>query len=171
MQQHHKGPTATDPHTLNVTRRTIANAVLLPEIVRMLDEGHTVTMQLRGVSMRPFLEDTRDKALLAKATAPRVGDPVLAEIQPGVFVLHRLVDISGDEATLLGDGNLCCEHCRMQDIRGVALGFYRKGRPTLDAVSGRKWRCYSWIWTRLRPVRRWLLAAYRRIWMPLFGAI
>ena len=57
-----------------------ANAVLLPEIVKMLDEGHTVTLRLRGYSMRPFLEDNRDKALLTKAIDPKVGDPVLAEV-------------------------------------------------------------------------------------------
>lgn len=40
------------------------NAVFLPEIVKMLNEGHTVTLTLKGYSMRPFLEDGRDKALL-----------------------------------------------------------------------------------------------------------
>ena len=39
------------------------NAELLPEIVKMLNEGHTITLRLRGFSMRPFLEDNRDKAL------------------------------------------------------------------------------------------------------------
>ena len=41
-----------------------ANAILIPEIVKLLDEGHTVTLRLKGYSMRPFLEDGRDKALL-----------------------------------------------------------------------------------------------------------
>lgn len=58
------------------------NAVILPEIVKLMDEGHTITLRLRGFSMRPFLEDNRDKALMTKATHPRVGDPVLAEIAP-----------------------------------------------------------------------------------------
>ena len=42
------------------------NAVFLPEIVKMLNEGHTVTLTLKGYSMRPFLEDGRDKALFVK---------------------------------------------------------------------------------------------------------
>ena len=70
-----------------------ANAVLLPEIVKMLNEGHTVTLRLKGFSMRPFLEDGRDKALLTKPTNPKVGDPVLAEIAPKHFVLHRIISI------------------------------------------------------------------------------
>ena len=43
---------------------TVDNAELLPQVIRLIDEGHTVTLPLRGFSMRPFLEDGRDKALL-----------------------------------------------------------------------------------------------------------
>ena len=145
-----------------------ANAVLLPEIVKMLDEGHTVTLRLRGYSMRPFLEDNRDKALLTKAIDPKVGDPVLAEVGPKHFVLHRIVNIEGDAVTLRGDGNLGDEHCRLQDVKGAVIGFYRKGRTTLDRTDGRKWRIYSYIWMHLYPIRRWLLAFYRRIWLKVF---
>lgn len=145
-----------------------ANAVLLPEIVKMLDEGHTVTLRLRGYSMRPFLEDNRDKALLTKAIDPKVGDPVLAEAGPKHFVLHRIVKIEGDAVTLRGDGNLGDEHCRLQDVKGAVIGFYRKGRTTLDRTDGRKWRIYSYIWMHLYPIRRWLLAFYRRIWLKVF---
>ena len=42
------------------------NAVFLPEIVKMLNEGHTVTLTLKGYSMRPFLENGSDKALFVK---------------------------------------------------------------------------------------------------------
>jgi len=132
----------------------------------LLDEGHaTVTLPLRGRSMRPFLEDGRDKALLSLPETlhpddPQVlqaGDVVLAEIAPGRYVLHRLVQIDGDALTLLGDGNLSVEHCRRQDVLAVAVGFFRKGRSKADYVEGRKWRTYSWLWMRLRPVRRHLL--------------
>ena len=149
--------------------KLIPKAILLPEIVKLMDEGHTVTIRLRGFSMRPFLEDNRDKALLTKAINPKVGDPVLAETQPGVYVLHRIVSIDGAHVVLRGDGNLLCEHCQISDVKGAVVGFYRKGRTTLDRTDGRKWRVYSYLWTRLYPIRRWLLAFYRRIWIPLFG--
>ena len=121
--------------------------------------------------MRPFLEDGRDKALLTLPKNPQVGDPVLAEISPGRYVLHRIVKIEGEQVTLLGDGNLVCEHCRLKDIKAGVVGFYRKGRDTLDPLTGRKWQLYSALWTRLYPIRRYLLAAYRRMWMPIFGPI
>lgn len=137
----------------------MANAVLLPEVVRLLEEGHTVTLPLRGYSMRPFLENGRDKALLRKPKSINVGDAVLAEIAPKHFVLHRIVSIKGDHVTLRGDGNLGVEHCRLGDVKATAVGFYRKGREQLDSTDGRKWRIYSWVWTRLLPLRRYLLFA------------
>ena len=158
-------------NNIPITEVKMANSVLLPEIVRLLNEGHTVTLRLRGFSMRPFLEDGRDKALLTKAVSPKVGDPVLAEIEPKHFVLHRIISIQGDNVVLRGDGNLGVEHCKLDDVKGAVIGFYRKGRNKLDRTDGKKWRTYSWIWTRLYPIRRYLLAFYRRIWLRLFKPI
>lgn len=142
----------------------LSNAEFLPEVVRMLNDGHTVTINLKGYSMRPFLENERDKALLTKAVNPKVGDPVLAEVGPGVFVLHRIIAIDGENVTLRGDGNLGCEHCKMKRVYGAVVGFYRKGRSKLDRTDAMKWKVYSWIWMRLYPVRRYLLAIYRRVY-------
>lgn len=133
------------------------NDVFLPFVIEQLNEGHTATLPLRGRSMRPFLEDGRDKALLKLCDHPQVGDAVLAEISKGLFVLHRIIRIEGRQVTLRGDGNLSDEHCMLSDIRAKAVGFYRKGRHTLDRTDGRKWRLYSWWWTRLYPLRRYLL--------------
>lgn len=148
-----------------------ANAEFLPEVVKMLNEGHTVTLRLRGYSMRPFLENDRDKALLVKPSTIKVGDPVLAEIAPRHFVLHRIDRIEGDNITLRGDGNLGVEYCKKENIVGAVIGFYRKGRIKMDLTDGRKWKLYSFLWTRLLPIRRYLLGVYRRIWVPIFGPI
>ena len=117
--------------------RQYNNAQLIPYFVEMINQGHTVTFKLKGFSMRPFLEDGRDKAILGKHTTVRCGDAVLAEISP--------------------------KTCTLADIRGIALAFYRKGRSTPDYTSGRKWRIYSAIWTRLLPIRRYLLYIYRKV--------
>ena len=145
-----------------------ANAVIIPEIIKLIEEGHTVTLRLKGYSMRPFLEDSRDKALLTKPNNPKVGDPVLAEIAPLHFVLHRIISIDGQDVVLRGDGNLANETCKLSDIKGAVIGFYRKGRDKLDRTDGWKWKTYSWIWTHLYPIRRYLLAFYRRIWLKFF---
>ena len=71
----------------------IQNKYLIPEIIRLLDEGRTVTIRLKGFSMRPFLEDKRDKALLKKSDSIKIDDVVLAEINKGQYVLHRVIKI------------------------------------------------------------------------------
>lgn len=158
-------------HHLKVEERLFANAQFLPEVVKLLNEGHTVTLKLKGFSMRPFLEDGRDKALLTRAISPRKGDAVLAEVRPGVYVLHRIIRIEGDRVTLRGDGNLSSEECRLTDVKAFAMGFYRKGRTKIDKTNGMKWLVYSFLWTRLFPLRRFLLAFYRRIWLKTFKPI
>jgi len=139
--------------------RQLENAAFLPHVVALIHEGHTVTLPLRGRSMRPFLEDGRDKALLARADSVSVGDVVLAELHRGHYVLHRVTQRDGDHLTLTGDGNLSDEHCLLSDVRAKAIAFYRKGRLQADTVSGVKWRLYSRLWVALRPLRRYLLFA------------
>lgn len=156
---------------ITVTTKEMANELLLPEIIRLIEEGHTVTLPLKGYSMRPFLENGRDKALLAKPQGIEVGDPVLAEISPGRYVLHRIIGIREDSVTLRGDGNLNNEYCTLADVKAKATAFFRKGRTKPDYTSDLKWRAYSWIWLRLFPIRRYLLAFYRRIWLKLFKPI
>ncbi len=153
------------PHEISVK-----NDELFPFILSLLEQGHTATLRLRGFSMRPFLEDERDNALLCKVSEVVVGEPVLAEIAPGQYVLHRLVALNGEEVTLLGDGNITPEQCKRSDVKAQVVGFYRKGSEHLDRIDGRKWKAYSFVWMHLRPLRRYLLAFYRR-WVRLFGPI
>lgn len=158
-----------DNHSIKTVEIQFANAQFLPEIVKLLEEGHTVTLLLRGYSMRPFLEDNRDKALLTKAKDIKVGDAVLAEIGYRHYVLHRIIKIQDREVILRGDGNLGIEKCRIEDVKASVIGFYRKGRKKLDRTDSKKWKIYSALWMRLFPIRRYLLTAYRRIWIPILG--
>ena len=160
------------PHIeLKTKEIQFSNAEFLPEVVKLMDEGYTITLPLKGFSMRPFLEDGRDKALIAKAQDVHIGDVVLAEIAPKCFVFHRVTAVSKNKITLRGDGNLYEEHCDICDVKGIAIGFYRKGSTRIDHVNGIKWRLYSQLWMELYPIRRYLLAAYRKIWLKLFNPI
>lgn len=141
--------------------KQLPNAEFLPFVISELQsaDGKMVTLPLRGRSMRPFLEDGRDKALLTISHDIKVGDAVLAEIGKRHFVLHRIVALDGQQVTLRGDGNLNDEHCTVSDIRAKAIGFYRKGRKKADMTDGYKWRLYSWLWMHVYPIRRYLLFA------------
>ncbi len=133
------------------------NAKLIPAVAELLKEGHTVTLPLRGNSMRPFLVHKRDKALLILPKAIKTGDPVLAEVSSKHYVLHRIVKIEGDTITLCGDGNCATESCHRDNVVALAVEFYRKGRTRPDSIYSLKWRVYSALWTRLFPLRRYLL--------------
>ena len=147
----------------------LPNALFIPEIKRAIDEGHTTTFRVRGYSMRLFLEDRRDKVVLAPCKEVKVGDVVLAEIQKDKYVLHRVIQKEGEHLTLMGDGNVYgTETCNTSNVIGIAIGFLRKGRNVMDTTDGKKWKIYSFFWLRLKPIRRYILAFYRRIWIKIF---
>ena len=144
----------------------LPNDLFLAEVRELMADGHTVTLRVRGNSMRPFLEDKRDSIIIAATTHIRVGDAVLAEIRPGTYVFHRIIALDGDNVTLMGDGNVRgTEHCLRENVVANAVGFIRKGRTY--SPESKKWRRYSRFWMRVTPIRRWLLAIFRRLpWKP-----
>ena len=143
-----------------VRRMEVPNAVLLGQVKEAIREGHTVTINVKGYSMRPFLEHCRDKVRLASFTDLKVGDAVLAEFSPDVYVLHRIMNIDGDTVRLMGDGNLSgMEVCRKADVVGMVTHYIRRGK-TIPASDPRLQRYVRW-WSKLLPVRRYLLYIYR----------
>lgn len=154
---------------MSATMKTIEipNDILIPKVKEVLDRGATATLRVKGYSMRLFLDNGRD---LVTLTAPqrdalRPGDVVLAEHIPHHYVLHRIIARHGDQLTLMGDGNVRgTETCTTADVIGIVTHFYRKGRTTPDSVNGLKWRIYSRLWLALKPIRRFILAIYRRIY-------
>lgn len=132
----------------------------LDVIAALLREGGNVKIKVRGNSMRPYLIHERDYAVLRKLDSVREGDSVLAEISPSHYVLHRLVGIDGDKVTLRGDGNIVTEHCRIEDICGTVVGFYRKGSSKMETLDSLRYRFYSFFWMHTVPLRRYLLYAH-----------
>ena len=91
-----------------------------------------------------------------------VGDVVVAWVEGRRYVLHRIIRIEGDRVTLMGDGNLKeTEHCRLEDVKALATHVVDVKGRTHDLYS--KWRrCTAKVWWYIRPMRRYLLAIYRR---------
>ena len=132
----------------------VPNDILIPEIAKILNEGHQVLFTPGGVSMRPFIEGGRDAVLLKKADECRVGDILLCRVG-GTYVLHRLIAIEGEHLTLMGDGNLQgTEHCTKADIIGKVM--------EIRSPKGRLKPCTrGWLWRKLLPCRPFLLKVYR----------
>lgn len=154
--RHTNGTVSTGP------RKEIPNDILLGAVRDAIREGNSVTILVKGWSMRPFLEHLRDKVILDAPEELRIGDAVLAEITPGHFVLHRIIEMDGDEITLMGDGNLVgTEHCRKNDVCGVVKQYIRPTR-TINADDPKLIRNIQ-RWRRLLPYRKYLLMIYRAI--------
>lgn len=141
---------------------TLPNDLLLGEVKKLIAQGHSVTLRVRGNSMMPLLHDNRDSVILAPFSSIQKGELVLAEIKQGVYVLHRIIKIDNQKITLMGDGNISgTEQCQISNIAGVAIEIIRNGKK--KSLCGTWWNLYSSIWLALLPIRRYLLGIYRRI--------
>ena len=139
----------------------ISDEQVIEEVVRLVSEGVSVTLPVNGWSMLPFIIGGRESVILQKPEHPKVGDVVLAWVNGSRYVVHRIIAISGDSITLMGDGNLVgTEHCTRGDIKGVATYVVdARDRRHYLYSRWRLWAVRAWFW--LRPVRRYLLAIYK----------
>lgn len=136
---------------------------IIEEAIRLVREGVSVTLPVNGNSMLPFIIGGKESVILQQPELPKVGGVVLAWADGYRYVVHRIVRIDGERVTLMGDGNLMgTEHCLIGDIKArVTHVVDAKGRTHYLYKGWRKLAAKVWFW--LRPVRRYLLAIYRRL--------
>lgn len=142
---------------------TLPNELFFAEVVRSLHAGHSVRITLAGNSMLPFLRSGRESVLIAPFTPGELhpGAIVLFHYR-GQYLLHRIVRRQADHFTLCGDANLIPEYADLPDIAGIVRSIHHpSGRIT--PCHSLRWRFQSYLWMLLRPVRRYLMAIYRRI--------
>lgn len=136
---------------------------IIEEAIRLVNEGVSVTLPVNGNSMLPFIIGGKESVILQKPEQLKFGDVVLAWADGYRYVVHRIIHIDGDNVTLMGDGNLIgTEHCTLNDIKAIATHVVdAKERTHYIYNRWRKLAAKMWFW--LRPIRRYLLAIYRRI--------
>lgn len=136
---------------------------IIEEAIKLVKDGVSVTLPVNGRSMLPFIIGGKESVILQPPGLTAVGDVVLAWVEGNRYVVHRIIRIDGDRVTLMGDGNLrLMEHCVLNDIRArVTHVVDAKERVHDIHKPWRKWAARVWFW--LRPIRRYLLAIYRRI--------
>ena len=135
----------------------------IEEAIRQAREGVRVTFPVKGQSMLPFIIGGKESVILHRPGLIDVGDVVLAWVDGCRSVVHRSVRIDGERVTLMGDGNLMgTEHCLIGDIKARVTHVVSADNKERDLHN--RWRMHAaklWYW--LRPVRRVLLAIYRRV--------
>ena len=111
----------------------------------------TVRICVQGQSMLPFFRSGSVITLRPlRHEDLRRGAVVMAETVQGNFVVHRIIQATPEEVTLLGDGNLTTETMPPAKVYGV-----------VDCSAIHRVLARVWLW--LRPVRRYPLWVLRRI--------
>lgn len=144
-------------------RAQMSDKHVIEEAIRLVDEGVSVTLPVSGHSMLPFIVGGRDSVILGRPDGAKMGDVVLAWVDGSRYVVHRIVCIDGEQVILMGDGNLVgVEHCSLCDIKArITHVVGTDGQPHYLYNRRRRWA--TKVWWRLRPIRRYLLAIYRRL--------
>jgi hypothetical protein len=141
----------------------ITDERILEEAIRLVREGVSVTLPVNGNSMLPFIIGGRESVILKRAGLVDEGDVVLAWVEGCRYVVHRIIRIDGNHITLMGDGNIVgTEHCTVGDIKAIVTHVVDANGKIHDINN--KWRRRAakvWFW--IRPIRRYILAIYRRL--------
>ena len=144
---------------------TISDNEIIQNAIALVNEGLRVTFPVKGYSMLPFIVGSKESVDLVKPEHLEVGHVVLAWVEGCRYVVHRIIRIEGEQVTLMGDGNIAgVEHCTLSEVAALAINVVTpqgKHHPLYAP-----WRIKaSRLWWRLLPIRRWILAIYRRTWM------
>ena len=136
---------------------------IIEEAIRLVEDGVSVTLPVNGQSMLPFIIGGKESVILEKPIQPKVGDVMLAWVGNSHYVVHRIIRINGENVTLMGDGNLIgTEHCTLSDVKALVTHVVDSDERQHDLYT--TWRkMAAKVWWRLRPIRRYLLAIYRRL--------
>ena len=145
----------------------ISDNEIIQNAVQLVNEGMRVTFPVKGYSMLPFIIGGVESVDLVKPENLRVGHIVLAWVEQQRYVVHRIIQIEGERVTLMGDGNIAgVEHCLLSDVAALAIN-------VVDAKDVHHplyapWRDQAQkLWWRLLPIRRWILAIYKRTWLKI----
>ena len=135
----------------------------IEEALRLVQKGVTVTFPVTGQSMLPFIIGGKESVILHRPGLIAVGDVVLAGVDGNRYVVHRIIKLDYDRVTLMGDGNVKgTEHCLLKDVKARVTHVVDAKDRTHYLYN--RWRMLgAKVWYWLRPIRRYLLAIYRRV--------
>ena len=148
---------------------TVSDDEIIKSAIKLVHEGLRVTFPVKGYSMLPFIIGGKESVDLVKPIDIQVGHVVLAWVEGCRYVVHRIIHIDGDKVVLMGDGNIAgVEHCLLSDVAALAVNVVTPKGKHNNLYS--PWRIKaSRLWWKLLPIRRWILAVYRRTWLKVMS--
>ena len=106
-----------------------------------LDKDGFIVSDIKGVSMLPLLKQGIDRVIVSKVTKPlNKYDVVLYKVKNN-YVLHRIIDISGEKLTIRGDNCFNNEYVHKKDVLGILTAFYHKN-GYIEITDSFNKKCY-----------------------------
>ncbi len=146
------------------TKTTVSMNELSPVISETIESGGEIVLRVTGNSMLPLWRDRANDVLLKKADihALKKGDIPLYKRENGQYVLHRIHKVNEDSFDMLGDAQYRIERGLKKDaVIALCKGYYTEKGKYIDCGSKRH-KIYSAIWRFLLPIRRYIMAIYKR---------
>ena len=143
------------------TVRTIDTAAYLTVLRELVEDGKSVSLNVSGMSMFPFLEHERDTVYFeAPNRNLRKGDIVFYQRRNGQYVMHRIYKVNGDKYYIVGDAQRAIEGpVQREQIFAIVTHVKRNGR--MLTPSSPTWKFYERVWINLLPYRGILMLPYR----------
>lgn len=135
---------------------------MYPLISEIISSGGSFRLFPKGISMLPTIKQGQDSVELAAPKRLKKYDIVLYKRPNGQFVIHRIIKIKDDEATLCGDNQVALENgVDVNDILAKVTGIY-KGEKLFKNTDF-SYKFYSFFWANTRIIRRIYRGIKRRI--------
>lgn len=150
-------------------RRQLASIdELMPLICERLKTGQSVKLSPRGISMLPMLREGIDSVVLSPVfDRLKKYDIPLYRRPNGQYVLHRIVKVTGEGYTCVGDNQYRREHgVAHENVVAVVTAFTRGDRVYDVSAFSYRIYCCIWHWTRFprhagRAVKRRLIRVFK----------
>ena len=146
-------------------RLELSNELFFAEVEQLISQGESVTITIKGNSMRPWLQNSKHKVIvrpLANSILQR-GDIALFRYK-GKHILHRVVKIENDKITFSGDGNIGIkEQASKDDVIALVESIITPSGRVIECNSN-EWKTKSKLWLALpKFTRRIILGILRRL--------
>ena len=143
----------------------LRNDIFFAEVERMISEGQSVTIPVKGFSMRPMMRSEKDKVILTAHSDNDIKQrAVMLFRHNGHHIMHRIITIDGNDITFAGDGNYRkTEQATKEDIVAQVTAIIRPSGRTIS-LDSRRWKIYSTLWLALpKIVRRFILGLTNKL--------
>lgn len=123
--------------------KKIPNDIFFTEVERFIADGHEVSLTVSGTSMRPFLQNGRDKVVLAPfSDAELIPGAIVLFRHNGKHLLHRIAGRSGENLEIQGDSVPTTEKATVTDVVAVVKEVIRDNGKIVFNGSARWERAY-----------------------------